>query len=1399
VLISDNSGSKLRVGISKPGIAQVFRADIPLTKRGQGLGTAIYERAIQYAADEGRQLVSDTILTPDAERVWQSLARRGHDIVQNPTIERAPNGDISTRDGKPVFELRTSAPRAEPTPTLAPEVVKPATVPTTLADRDAERNRLFTALRDAGTDRDRFNTALAYLKNSKLTTRDVGQIANDYADTVTSHKSKASAHDEIEKAFVRNAQFENKITPEALPSEQARTPIEAPRTGWTPDMEAQYKEWRRGGAAGPPDNRTLWAPQFEERLKTEIGGPKTSKAGIEVAKNQMADLVADTIRKNGQEPDMERVKNAIEEHLTPALNKLAAEDAAPTPKRGRKAKVAGPAADPKAVEEHLDRLKSIGTDPGRRAIAMMKMRKVGPAEVNEIARQLGVKATGNKNKVLTAISERLNKQPLTRDGMPRNADEATNRIADAIMARIEAGEFNGHLEPGEAGPAAAELLRRGMQAQAAGKPPGMLQRIGDAVRKLIADEAGGARLPGKKEDLTKLSDADLITRSKDPTKTKAQAKAITAELQRRVQASMQPKAGQGVKQGAKTPSQTAQKTAQQAGKPPPTQTRVGPVPAGQTAAQAHAGVPPGVQPHQTAVPPPAPPAVPSAHPAPGAAPYVSRATASDLKEGLFASIGRLFYPRGESGFAGKLIQRRAMGQWNRIKDIAAARFANDLHQVANKMTMQDFRNFMQKYESGNIGVLPPDQQRLARALKSGYDDVLARIQSLPATAQMLVVQDFAAHMYEQNAAFKQYFSGLGKSAAAGSLRKRTHLTYEDAFNAGLNPLSSNPIEHFARYIDGIGSFIQQKQIVDELERGGWSYRWAGRSIGASGQPDPMVVPVKVGMRPIGPPPPPGYEPLVMPWTRKSLYPGGPEASMYVPRDMAYTLNQAYTAGLRGGPYEDITNFLQRAKNIQTGWELGLSLYHATTEMNESLASGLGRGVRDLMAGPQGWARLPKTLLDAFKDPFDPIAGKYSYGSHLMRVWADKTGTIGTPQERAMFEHFQNANIHPQNLLHAGEYEMTHLSTVYDGIMKGTFVKEWQNLIAATSQDPLVSRYMTRFIHGVSQLMQTASQPLFRYVIPRLKLVSMMKDMQQYMYYNPHASYEDLDRVAARISDSNDNRFGEAVRDNLGMQRTIQDIGYLTMRSLPWTVLGPGREIVGGYLSAAKGAARPIAGGKDFQWRVSPKDPNFDPRIGYAIAYPMSIGFVGALASKMMTGLWPWQHETANTPDWWQDYLLPRTGETTRSGDPERMRIPGYHKDFLGYAYSPIEEATAKLAGIWTMLGEQMTNETWWNQRPITPPDASLAEQLYYRGQHVAKHFAPISFQQFGAQKDTGVPEPLKYLGFGVSGQKYTPTGQQREQTTREKAWESRVRAEKLDPTRFAQGGLVTGYGAAHAS
>jgi hypothetical protein len=67
-------------------------------------------------------------------------------------------------------------------------------------------------LRAAGTDQNAFDLAFKKLKASKsLKSPDVAEIARQFSLSVTAYKSKPAAYSDIEKAFVREARFENKL------------------------------------------------------------------------------------------------------------------------------------------------------------------------------------------------------------------------------------------------------------------------------------------------------------------------------------------------------------------------------------------------------------------------------------------------------------------------------------------------------------------------------------------------------------------------------------------------------------------------------------------------------------------------------------------------------------------------------------------------------------------------------------------------------------------------------------------------------------------------------------------------------------------------------------------------------------------------------------------------------------------------------------------------------------------------------------------------------------------------------------------------------------------------------------------------------------------------------------
>ncbi len=78
-------------------------------------------------------------------------------------------------------------------------------------DQDAIQRHL-TELRDAGKDQQAFDLTFKKLKASKsVKLADLAEIARQFSLSVTAYKSKAAAYSDIEKAFVRQARFENKL------------------------------------------------------------------------------------------------------------------------------------------------------------------------------------------------------------------------------------------------------------------------------------------------------------------------------------------------------------------------------------------------------------------------------------------------------------------------------------------------------------------------------------------------------------------------------------------------------------------------------------------------------------------------------------------------------------------------------------------------------------------------------------------------------------------------------------------------------------------------------------------------------------------------------------------------------------------------------------------------------------------------------------------------------------------------------------------------------------------------------------------------------------------------------------------------------------------------------------
>lgn len=104
-------GDNLRLGI----------AAVSPSRQGKGLGTALYEEALSYAERKGLTVTSDVSVSPDAQRVYEGLRKRGYEVTKSPTAIQDEDGTLNSKE--PVYVVR---PKSRVLPTqAAPEKQAP--------------------------------------------------------------------------------------------------------------------------------------------------------------------------------------------------------------------------------------------------------------------------------------------------------------------------------------------------------------------------------------------------------------------------------------------------------------------------------------------------------------------------------------------------------------------------------------------------------------------------------------------------------------------------------------------------------------------------------------------------------------------------------------------------------------------------------------------------------------------------------------------------------------------------------------------------------------------------------------------------------------------------------------------------------------------------------------------------------------------------------------------------------------------------------------------------------------------------------------------------------------------------------------------------------------------------
>lgn len=120
--------------------------------------------------------------------------------------------------------------------------------------------------------------------------------------------------------------------------------------------------------------------------------------------------------------------------------------------------------------------------------------------------------------------------------------------------------------------------------------------------------------------------------------------------------------------------------------------------------------------------------------------------------------------------------------------------------------------------------------------------------------------------------------------------------------------------------------------------------------------------------------------------------------------------------------------------------------------------------------------------------------------------------------------------------------------------------------------------------------------------------------------------------------------GQLTYDNLFHNKVAKDLLMLAFRAYGWQF--------GKYRAMAKMAGEAAGAANSFRKGEKPK---ISTNLTYGVALTMTVGLLGAVVMKLLSG---------KNPESFNDYMMPQTGKLDANGHPQRLMLPSYAKDLI---------------------------------------------------------------------------------------------------------------------------------------
>lgn len=452
--------------------------------------------------------------------------------------------------------------------------------------------------------------------------------------------------------------------------------------------------------------------------------------------------------------------------------------------------------------------------------------------------------------------------------------------------------------------------------------------------------------------------------------------------------------------------------------------------------------------------------------------------------------------------------------------------------------------------------------------------------------------------------------------------------------------------------------------------------------------------------------------------------------LYAAPEVSAVLDRYFDPSVRDPKIRNAYEAYMRIKSADVAWNLLGAIYHFRFMGLEAPINEIATGMARLHVNPKEGLKdiaksiaSPYTLFKAGKnDVMDALLYPDKVKDPLTRVVNDITTEAG------MLPPFRVRGMGTTPELETGVmkgivtgWKPAWQQFMRDTVQEGMKLKNRAANLKNSTSDSALSIGKDAGIYAlktIGEALQAVMHPLFNWYIPLLKAGAVHTNMKRFMIDNPGLSHDDYVNTARKFVNAVDNAMGEMNQSTIYAPGFVKALGNATMISPSWNV-GDVKQFLGGTRAFIRNPKAALTG-KDY-----------DPRIMYIPAFVVATAMYN-IAAQILHG--------QGGPKDLTDVAFPRTGGTTKKGNPERLIQPGYEKDVAEAANilggpDPMGKSFThmmynKLAPFpRTLMDEFIYNQNFAGKQIANPNDPFVTRLGQYAQYFVKNTLTPIMLQQ----------------------------------------------------------------------